>query len=62
MFQTACGLRERGGWEIAPSEFWQLSPKEWWAIWDINIGERLREQAGTMDRLKRIYFESKAKG
>jgi len=61
MFKIACGIKERGGWELAPSEFWNMSPQEWWAIYDINIGEFIAEKTQVMDRLKRLYFESKEK-
>lgn len=62
MFKIACGIKERGGWELPPSEFWNMSPQEWWAIYDINIGEFIAEKTQVMDRLKRLYFESKEKG
>lgn len=59
MFKTACGLREIGGWEIAPSEFWRMTPSEWWLIYDMNVGDRIKAKADTMNDLKRLYFKSK---
>lgn len=59
MFRIACGLRERRGWEIAPSEFWRMTPQEWWWLYEINVGEGIRAEQDTRDRLKRLYRQSK---
>lgn len=54
MFRVACGLRERAGWEIAPSEFWGMSPAEWWAIYDINVGQNINAAEEDRDRLHQL--------
>ena len=51
MFRIACGLRERSGWEISPSEFWRMSPAEWWLIYDINVGDHVGEKEEDRERL-----------
>jgi hypothetical protein len=61
MFQTACGLREKGGWEIAPSEFWKMSPCDWWQIYEINVGYAQQKQAATFDHLLDLHHKLLAK-
>jgi hypothetical protein len=58
MFRIACGLRERGGWEVAPSEFWAMCPQEWWWLYDVNVGAAIREREDTMARCKRLLMEA----
>lgn len=58
MFRIACGLREKNGWEITPSEFWRMSPQEWWLLYDMNVGKALAERQDTAARLKRLYRQS----
>ena len=61
MFEIACGMRERGGWGMFPSEFWELSPSEWWSLYDFNIGKEIKVERDTMDRLKKLYYEANPK-
>lgn len=60
MMRVACGLTERGGWGLPPSEFRAMTPREWWLIYDVNIGEARKEENETRERLKRLYYQAKA--
>lgn len=60
MFQTACGLREAGGWEIQPSEFWGMTPVDWWMLYDVNVGFHVKADQDKMNRLLRLHQQAKA--
>lgn len=59
MFQLACGHPQKGGFGISPSEFWQMTPVEFWWLYDFHIGNEVKDKRETMDRLKRIYHQSR---
>lgn len=61
MFKIACGLRERAGWELSPSEFWAMSPAEWWLLYDINVGNENIEAIETKERLLKNFKILKAR-
>lgn len=59
MYKTACGLREYGGWQIAPGDFWQMTPPEWWMLYDMNGGDQIKAERDKMSDIKALYFKNR---
>lgn len=36
-----------------------MTPQEWWWLYEVNVGERIRAEQDTRERLKRLYRQSK---